>query len=516
MKISLRKLASLLVMSSVGATSGIALASGHTTGGSSNSSGASHTSNTASVTANNSVRSTGNGSSKSNIISNSIAQPGSGNLTKDRLNVSSQVPSIPQNSTFKTVNNKVGNTQVEHRLNELHPSLNLVHEAKHHENANAAERLKDGHLDHIVSAKSVHDLDLKQQFQLHAQGDVARRLNFADELAKHGGWGNHQQGVLSPGFHLNGIHHNYFGPGMYNQFCFFPHWSPWVNWCWNFQCLPWWDPRPICCRPIFYLPCNPWIVWTYPVWCELPVCYCGTWVDVPVVHVSNGIDVQLLAVRFVDGGHPEHGAGPRYRVYFRNNSTSTIQQPFDVLAYASNSELPAAGMPQSGVRVSGIGAGEVQSVDLRLPADVSSLNTSVNDQVSAFRFLHVIVDARRELIEIDKTNNGAVLAREKILPVDPAIFSAALNGASDGSIINIAGEGLGPEAGRVVVTRGGTEIPVEIQGWYDLGVQIRLPKVTAEEALKADVTVIRGDRAASNPAHVKMPAVVAPAPMPVQ
>jgi len=77
------------------------------------------------------------------------------------LNVSSQVPSIPQNSTFKTVNNKVGNTQVEHRLNELHPSLNLVHEAKHHENANAAERLKDGHLDHIVSAKSVHDLDLK-------------------------------------------------------------------------------------------------------------------------------------------------------------------------------------------------------------------------------------------------------------------------------------------------------------------------------------------------------------------
>ena len=248
----------------------------------------------------------------------------------------------------------------------------------------------------------------------------------------------------------------------------------------------------------------------------MPVCYCGTWVDVPVVQVTNGIDVQLLAVRFVDGGHPEKGYGPRYRVFFRNNSNVAINQPFDVLTYASNSELPAAGMPQMGVRVTAMRAGETQSVDLRLPADVNSLSTTVDGETTPFHFLHVIVDARRELVEANKTNNGVVLDRQRILSVDPAVFSAALNGASEGATINIAGEGFGPEAGQVLVTLKGVETPVEIQGWYDLGVQIRVPKISAEDALRCDVTVIRGDKAASNPAPVKMPAATAPSPMPVQ
>ncbi|MBI3861722.1 MAG: hypothetical protein HY290_07485 [Planctomycetia bacterium] len=394
---------------------------------------------------------------------------------------------------------------------------NNIHAHDLHQNiANTSDRLKNGHLDHIVSTKTAHDLDLKKQFDMHKQGDVARRLNLTHDFAKNGGMGKHLQGPLSANFHKNVFSHCYCGPGFYNNFCLFPHWCPWVNWCWNYNCLPWFDPRPFCCRPCFYLPCQPWIVWNYPVWCGLPVCYCGTWVDVPVVSVPVGYDLQLLAVRFVDAGHPEQGYGPRYRVWFRNNSSVAMVQPFDVLAYASNSELPAAGMPSAGVRVTGMNPGQVQSVDLRLPAEANAMAADLNGQKSPFKFLHVIVDSQREVAETDEANNGAVLDRLQVLPVDPAIFSASLSASSNGATINIAGEGFGPEAGRILINLRGTEMPAEIQGWYDLGVQIRVPNLSANDALKADVTVVRGDRAASNPATVKLPVAADAAPQPVQ
>ena len=56
-------------------------------------------------------------------------------------------------------------------------------------------------------------------------------------------------------------------------------------------------------------------------------------------------DLQLLAVRFVDPGHPEEKLGPRYRVWFRNNSDRRSTQPFNVMLFAGNDDQLTADLP---------------------------------------------------------------------------------------------------------------------------------------------------------------------------
>jgi hypothetical protein len=295
-----------------------------------------------------------------------------------------------------------------------------------HQVVKTTERLKAGHLEHLVNSDVARQVNLKKQFQLHEHGDLARRLKLSDELKRHGGWHERLAGPISPVYTKRAFGHFYAGPGYYPHYCWFPHWSPWVNWCWNFTCGPSFDPRPVFCQPIVYDPCQPWTGWDYPVWSGLPDVSCGTWVDVPIVSIPTGIDVQLLAVRFVDPGHPEKGMGPRYRVWFRNNSSVPIEQPFDLVIYASNDQIPRMGLPEAGVRVTGMEAGQTQAIDLRLPYGANVLDRDPQGRKVPFRYLHIIADSRRELADVDPANNGGVVDRLEILSVDPAIFSAAI------------------------------------------------------------------------------------------
>ena len=66
----------------------------------------------------------------------------------------------------------------------------------------------------------------------------------------------------------------------------------------------------------------------------------------------------------------------------------------------------------------------------------------------------------------------------------------------------LAGEGFGPEPGKVVVHFGGQETEGEILGWYDLGVRVKLPEAALAGPTKADVVVVRGDGAAANPLQI--------------
>ena len=155
-----------------------------------------------------------------------------------------------------------------------------------------------------------------------------------------------------------------------------------------FKCCPW------------------WYCWNYPHWCSLYGYGCGCWYDVPVVQVE-GVDLQLLAVRMIDAGDEDQG--PAYRVWVRNNSHVTIEHGFNVLLLAAHDATPAADLPQSGVRIPGIEAGQVLPIDIRLPATANQ---------PGLPMLHVLVDSHREIAEVFEDNNGAVLNRGDILPVD--------------------------------------------------------------------------------------------------
>ncbi|MAG92690.1 MAG: hypothetical protein CMJ48_02915 [Planctomycetaceae bacterium] len=366
-------------------------------------------------------------------------------------------------------------------------------------------RLQGGKLDRIAKSHVGSRLGLQKQFLAHRKGDAARRLSLIGNLKHRGGWHHrHQHGHVAHNFIDIHFSSSYCGPSWCPSYVWTPHWSPWVDWCWWDHCHPVCDPRPIWCRPVYCHPCPVWVPYDCPVWIGLPEVVCGTWVDVEPIVIDAGLDLQLLAVRFVDSGHVEKDLGPRYRVWFRNNSPRSIVQPFNVVLLASNSRDLESGLPEAGLRIVEIAAGETQSVDIRLPAIANRLDRDSEGRKLPFRQLHVLVDSHREVPEAFEVNNGVILARGDVLPVDPAAFASDVDVASAGSLLNIAGEGFGPEPGQAIVVVNGLELQAEIQGWYDLGVQIKLPMLPLAAPANAELIIVRGDEAAANPLEIQL------------
>jgi hypothetical protein len=383
------------------------------------------------------------------------------------------------------------------------------------------ERVDKAPLSAAQRGELAQKIKLKEQYQAMQKGDVARRLDVANHVGRatrasgvvhvggphglHPAPYHHLYGHISPVYHHSCFEFRYCGPAYYSSVCWYPHWGPWIDWSWYYHCHPVWDPRPVWCRPVVYVPAPVWVYYEVPVWTPLPAVPSGTWVDVePVVVPREQFDLQLLAVRFVDPGHPEEKLGPRYRVWFRNNSAKPITRPFNVTVVASGDETLRAGLPQAGVRAASIEAGETQAVDIRLPIEVAQLGRGANGQPAPFRDLHVLVDANREVTDANRANNGSRVAQAEILPVDPAAFQVDPAKAEMGGEVVLAGEGLGPEPGKVILHAGGLEMEAEILGWYDLGVRLTLPKMPLTAATDAELVVVRGDGAAANPVQIRL------------
>jgi hypothetical protein len=390
-----------------------------------------------------------------------------------------------------------------------------------------SDRLKAGELDRLTKGETAKKIKLADQFHMLQQGDVARRLDLhshAREMAnvnraanaerfRHGIDTEHRyvfhpnfyHGVVGPAFARHSLQYYYWGPAFFAGLCWYPQWQPWVGWSWHYHCPVYWDPRPIWCRPVFYDPCPHWVYWSVPTWTPLPAVGCGTWVDLePVVVAPAAPDLQLVAVRFVDPGHPEEKQGPRYRVWFRNVGNQPIARPFNVMLFAANGPRLMADLPQAGVRVTAIEAGGTQSVDIRLPGEVYTMNRDAQGKPAPFSTLHVLVDANRETADVTRTNNGVRLAPAEILPVDPAAFESDPTDAKPGTEMILAGEGFGPEPGQLLLHVGGQEVQGEILGWYDLGVRWSVPKLPITATTEAEVIVVRGDGAAANPLKINI------------
>lgn len=399
-----------------------------------------------------------------------------------------------------------------------------------------AQRVESGELQKVVRGETAAKLRLEEQYRLAAHGgDYARRLELHKNVERitqinkttnitnihnvtnitntnvnvHLGGRPYYYGRVAPHYHRDCFEWHYWGHRFFAGVCWYPRWTPWVRWSWYYSCEPVWDPRPIWCRPIVYVPAPVWVYYPVPVWQPLPECESGTWVDVAKVEVGPRPDVQLLAVRLVDPGHPDEKLGPRYRIWIRNNGEVDIDRPFNVVALTSSDGRLAPGLPQAGVRVQAVRAGETQSFDIRLPVECYAMGRDAEGQPIPFATLHVIADADRELAEATRTNNGANIARENVFPVDPAVFGADPKEAVEGGEVVLAGEGLGPRPGQVLVNIDGVETEAEILGWFDLGVRVTLPKLPAGAGRReVQLIVVRGDGAAANPIGV----IVAPAP----
>jgi hypothetical protein len=398
-----------------------------------------------------------------------------------------------------------------------------------------ARRVQQGEYRQRVEGAVARNIQLQEQLELRAGGDIARRLGLAKpawrataDLAPQsyptaGGLNRitnstnitnitnnvtnlafqvnyPHRGRLAPSYRQRVFRHWYYGPRYFGYHCWYPHWSSWVRWTYTYHCPVVWDPRPVWCRPVCYEPAAVWVWWECPEWVGLPTVASGTWVDVQPVDVGPQLDLQLLAIRFVDPGHPEEDLGPRYRLWLRNNSEVAIETPFSVMLLASADEPLQARLPQAGVEVTAIEAGETQSVDIRLPLEATTMSADEAGDPLPFAWLHAIVDAHRTIDEADETNNGTRLARDEVLPVDPAAFELDPSEAPGGSEVIVAGEGFGPEPGKVLLHLGGIEMECVVLGWYDLGVKLQLPALPLSGPTVAELIVVRGaDGAAANP-----------------
>lgn len=379
----------------------------------------------------------------------------------------------------------------------LTPNVNGI--AKNPQIISLADKLAEGKLDKFVDGALGSQLKLADQLKLQKEGgDVALQLELADKLAKNGGWGALAQGKLAAGFanHCFAFHGGWW-PGFYPGWCLYPHWSDWVQWCWDWHWpihgIDCWDPRPIWCQPIICHPCPTWIGWGYyPIWAPLPTHVSGTWINVAPAPAHLEHDLQLLAIRFVDAGHPEQDLGARFRVVFRNNSDKAISTPFNIVIVASD-ETPTSDAPYAGFQIENIDGGDTKSVDIRLPF--------LNNPVSK---IQVLIDSHQDIAEEDESNNGTAIKIADILPVDPVLFGSEDQIIPAGSTMNLAGEGLGPEPGRVVVHAAGLEWEATIEGWSELGVRVALPALPVADDSPAEILLIRGDGAVTNPLSITL------------
>jgi hypothetical protein len=130
----------------------------------------------------------------------------------------------------------------------------------------------------------------------------------------------------------------------------------------------------------------------------------------------DGIDVEFTSIRRLDNGDPAKNLAPAYRVWFHNNSSVDIDQPFDVAILASTDGQLTKDLPFAAMRVDGLAADETSSVDIRLP--IAAMKMVAGNQTAEYSFVHAIIDSQRELDEANKANNVAVFNRNDIPLLD--------------------------------------------------------------------------------------------------
>jgi len=133
-----------------------------------------------------------------------------------------------------------------------------------------------------------------------------------------------------------------------------------------------------------------------------------------VVELIRGIDLELVDVRMLDAGKTNE-QGPRYRVSFRNNGSTAIDQPFNITMMAATEMQVEEGLPQTLVRIGSIPTGQTKFVDVRLPATVFNMNGETEGRPTQFSKLLVFIDRDEEISDVNRDNNLAGLDKSDIL-----------------------------------------------------------------------------------------------------
>ena len=282
-------------------------------------------------------------------------------------------------------------------------------------NGKLVDAIKAGKLDSLTNGPAGRKLGLADQYKLMGTGNIARKMNLADKLQKNGGWYKRTCGPIDPHYSEHCKGQFYCGPKWCPSHCWCPKWCGWIEWCSGSPM--WFDPRPDFCEPVACDDCdvdpgvvadhdgNPdsWVDDNPPPAADGNQPPAATDGDQPPPNDNVAVDLEVVAIRFVDNGNAEKNIGPRYRVLIRNNGTQAVAHSFAVAIITDAAQEQSDPTPRAGKTVPGIDAGQVLSVDVRLPAEANAaIKGDDGHSVEKYPKLGAIVDANDEIEEFDK------------------------------------------------------------------------------------------------------------------
>ncbi|MDX1961795.1 MAG: CARDB domain-containing protein [Pirellulales bacterium] len=217
-------------------------------------------------------------------------------------------------------------------------------------------------------------------------------------------------------------------PPNYGHHCHFPWWFGWGG---------------IHCQPYPYpYPCP-----TYPVY---PICPPGNTVVIenpaiidagvpaaPVVNVETNVidnsveqapeaptattdpalgkaDLTLQEVRLLEAGDLNKNVGPLVAVTVANTGDIAATK-FSVAVYASLQKEPSPQMLANGTELNELLAGEIKTVEIRLPVEALALPGDGQTPPQAYEHLFVVADVRNEVIETDEADNLLPASKASLL-----------------------------------------------------------------------------------------------------
>ena len=308
---------------------------------------------------------------------------------------------------------------------------------------------------------------------------------------------DHYHGYVSPMYVRNSFEFRYWGPAGFVGVTYYPRWYPWVDWSWHITAIR--------CGTRGRSGAGRWCT-TRARRGPITRCRCGRrcrrW---PAARGSMSAG---------GGRRPSNTTckcwpcGSSTRATRRRSSardTGVVpqqQRPCRSLSRSTWSCSPAngqltPGLPQAGVRVTSIEAGDTQSVDSGCRSTVTRW-AATSKAAGPFSTVHVLVDANREIPQ----RAGSKRADRRpadILPVDPAAFELdPANGGGRRRGARWRAKVSDREPGQVLVHIGGREWRPRSSAGTTWACGCRCPSCPGRPTA-ADLIVVRGDGAAANP-----------------
>ena len=204
------------------------------------------------------------------------------------------------------------------------------------------------------------------------------------------------------------------------------------------------------------------------------------------------VDVELVDVRLIDAGNGRT-TGPAFRVWVRNNGPIEIASPLEVVLVAGDDRPVGDTAPHAAAEFKSPAAGELTSVDLRLPFTAYAVGTDAEGRPSPFTKIIAIVNPPETYADARDENNIASFDRDAIKLVDLKLTSVAVD--AEGKTALLSGEGFGRNPGKIVLEAAGLKLLAEVVAWNHSQIRIKLPALDLVEAVTLPTTVRREDGA---------------------